>query len=223
MIEMGRTVIPENRSAGLQAGRIVLLLFVFAQIFAFLVFCAASVAVFHIFHGGIFFYKCMAISVGWSILFFFGFLRLANLRKLRGLLRAAEIHAWWFAFLNAAVHFLVVLIFVMIVPGAIDRSVSVFLVGSMGKESERVFSANELQQILVDRYVKEYGAIERRMQEQIATGTIVADRGGFRLTKQGLVTLNMMKIIAFIFNVDTRFVDPPDPFAAPAAQYPSTP
>ena len=187
---------------------LVLLLFVAAQIFAFLVFCAASVAVFHIFAGGIFFYKCMAISLVWSIAFFFGFLWFSNLRALRDLLMRAQVHPGWFAYFNAVTHFLSVLLFVMIVPGAIDRSQSVFLIGIMGEHPERIYTADELQQMFIGTYVKDDDAIGRRLDEQLATGTIVRDGNGFRLTPQGLGTLKTMKLFAFIFNVDTRFVDP---------------
>lgn len=187
---------------------LVLLLFFAAQLFTLVVFFAASVAVFHIFAGGIFFYKCMVISLVWSIALFIGFLWFSNLRALRDLLMSAQVHPGWFAFFNAMTHFLSVMLFVMIVPGAIDRSQSVFLIGIMGEHPERTYTADELQQIFISTYVKDGDAIGRRMDEQLATGTIVRDGNGFRLTPQGLGTLKTMKLFAFIFNVDTRYVDP---------------
>src|SRR5581483_4928325 len=135
-------------------------------------------------------YKCMAIALVWSILFFFGFVWFANVRVLANLLGQEHFSPKWFAFLNAITHFLCVLLFVMIVPGAIDRSQSVFLIGYMGEHPNRTYSAADLQQKFIDTYVKADDAIGRRIYEQLATGTIVQEGDRYRLTDRGLRTLD---------------------------------
>jgi len=98
--------------------------------------------------------------------------------------------------------------FLIVVPVSLDRSVSVFLLGYMNNIGRPV-SEKELETILISKYVQEYGSIDRRMGEQIASGNIVeTDNGKYRLTTRGENFIFISKKIAKYFSVDEKFLDP---------------
>ncbi len=98
--------------------------------------------------------------------------------------------------------------FLIVIPVSLDRSVSVFLLGYMGNHPAPL-SKHELEGVLVDKYVKEYQSIDRRMAEQIASGNIerTAD-GRYVLTARGKAFVNNSRRIASAFDVDMKFLDP---------------
>ena len=59
-----------------------------------------------------------------------------------------------------------------LIPVTVERSVSVFMLSYMDENSDRSFTEDDVQQIFTDKYVKDYGAFEKRFEEQIATGTL---------------------------------------------------
>jgi hypothetical protein len=98
--------------------------------------------------------------------------------------------------------------FLIVVPVSLDRSVSVFLLGYMNNIG-RPMTSDELENVLISKYVKEYQSIDRRMDEQIASGNIVEiDDGKYLLTTRGKNFIFVSKKIAKYFSVDERFLDP---------------
>lgn len=98
--------------------------------------------------------------------------------------------------------------FLIVIPVSLDRSVSVFLLGYMGNHPVPL-SKQELEDVLVSKYVKEYQSIERRMAEQIMSGNIeqTAD-GRYVLTARGEAFVSSSKRIASAFDADMKFLDP---------------
>jgi hypothetical protein len=78
----------------------------------------------------------------------------------------------------------------------------------MENEPEHAFSISELEDRMIKHYVHNYGAVERRLAEQVASRNIELDNGGYRLTEQGAVVVRTMKAVGWIFNIDRRFIDP---------------
>ena len=60
-------------------------------------------------------------------------------------------------------------------------------------------------------YVDKYGAVDRRINEQLASGDIVATPEGYVLTPRGRGIVGLFKIVADIFETDPRFLAEPAP------------
>jgi hypothetical protein len=95
-----------------------------------------------------------------------------------------------------------------VVPVTIDRSISIFLLGHMDENSSRSFTATELDQTFRKIYLTDLAQIERRMLEQKATGHVVQDGSGWRITEQGRGFVTTAKRLGALFDVDTRLLSP---------------
>lgn len=96
-----------------------------------------------------------------------------------------------------------------LIPVTVERSVSVFMLSYMDENSERSFTEDDVQQIFTDKYVKDYGAFEKRFEEQIATGTLKDNGDGtYSITPAGKKIVSMFRMVADWFNTDKRLVYP---------------
>ncbi|MCW2284706.1 heme/copper-type cytochrome/quinol oxidase subunit 4 [Rhodoblastus acidophilus] len=98
--------------------------------------------------------------------------------------------------------------FLVVVPVTLDRSVSVFLLGVMNAHSDETFTAQRLETVFDDVYVRKYGAMQRRIDEQVVTGNIAASGDGFKITPAGQRFIQVSTWIANLFHLNTRFVAP---------------
>ncbi len=96
----------------------------------------------------------------------------------------------------------------IVLPVTIDRSISVFMLTQMAAEPDHAFSPSELQSLFVDVYVKRYGQIERRLDEQRVSRNVAQTAGGFRITPQGLAFVRFARFLSVVFQTDRRFVTP---------------
>lgn len=101
--------------------------------------------------------------------------------------------------------------FLVVVPVTLDRSVSVFLLGVMNPRSDEIFTAPRLETVFSDVYVRKYGAMQRRIDEQVVTGNIAASGDGFEITPAGQRFIQVSTWIANLFHLNTRFVAPEPP------------
>ncbi len=99
------------------------------------------------------------------------------------------------------------LAFFVLVPVTIDRSVSVFLLGAMAAERDRVWTTEGLSEVLMDRYVRDFAQVERRIAEQRASGNVTAAGDGYRLTAQGERFIAASRWLGAAFAADGKFVD----------------
>jgi hypothetical protein len=90
----------------------------------------------------------------------------------------------------------------------LDRSVSVFLLGVMNARSDETFTAERLETVFDDVYVRKYGAMQRRIEEQVVTGNIVASGDGYKITPAGQRFIQVSTWIANLFHLNMRFVAP---------------
>lgn len=74
----------------------------------------------------------------------------------------------------------------VVLPVSFDRSVSVFLLARIAASGKEGVSTTELERQLIQRYVVENRAVERRIREQLTIGNIKADSNSrFMLTPRG--------------------------------------
>ena len=100
------------------------------------------------------------------------------------------------------------LTFFTLVPVNLDRSISVFLLAWMDKNDDRPMSRADLRDVFQTVYVTRYAAIERRINEQVASGNIELLPRGYALTGRGRLFNRFARAVGIVFSVDPRFLDP---------------
>jgi len=101
------------------------------------------------------------------------------------------------------------LCFLVIFPVTIDRSVSIFVLGQMAAHADRAYSANQMAKVFSDVYVGDDQQIDRRLREQLLSGNVERVGDGYRISAHGKAFIQASKLIAWMFDGDTRFVSPP--------------
>ena len=101
------------------------------------------------------------------------------------------------------------MVFFTLIPVTVERSVSVFMLSYMDTYSDRTYTQDQVAEIFVDKYVNEYGAFEKRFDEQLTTGTIVQNPDGtYSITDKGRFIVKLFRLISDVFNTDERLVEP---------------
>ena len=71
------------------------------------------------------------------------------------------------------------------------------------------WTQEEVEDVFVSKYIKDYGAFEKRFHEQLETGSIVeGEDGKYRITGRGKKIVHLFRIVANIFHTDQRLVYP---------------
>ena len=101
------------------------------------------------------------------------------------------------------------MVFFTLIPVTVERSVSVFMLSYMDTYSDRTYTQDQVAEIFVDKYVNEYGAFEKRFDEQLTTGTIVQNPDGtYSITDKGRFIVKLFRLISDVFDTDERLVEP---------------
>ena len=103
--------------------------------------------------------------------------------------------------------FLIIFVLHVVVLTAVDRAISVFFLGHMSN-SVKALSKDEIENFFVKKYVIEYGAIERRIEEQIKSGNLEEKNNKYSLTERGIFTHRILLNLSKLFNIDAKFIDP---------------
>ena len=114
---------------------------------------------------------------------------------------------WRDILLVAALLFSGNLVFFTHFPVTADRSVSVFMLGYLDQRRVEL-TRQEIEDVLVERYVVAAGAAEKRLEEQIVSGNLAVEDGRYRITDQGRALMASYRVIAGLFGIDTRNVAP---------------
>jgi hypothetical protein len=107
--------------------------------------------------------------------------------------------------------------FFVVLPVTIDRSVTVFILDQMAAQPQHNFTVAEMRDIFVRRFVDDYRQIERRLEEQRASGNVARVDAGYRISDPGLAFMRMARQLSFVFRTDPRWVDFEDVRAATTA------
>lgn len=94
-------------------------------------------------------------------------------------------------------------------PTTADRSITVFMLGYIAGDESVSYTKQELETVFGDKYIEEYDAFGKRLQEQVVTGTIekTAD-GRYRITEKGKTLIAIYDKITDWFQIDKKLVNP---------------
>ena len=96
-----------------------------------------------------------------------------------------------------------------LVPVTVERSVSVFMLSYMDENSDKTFTQEDVGDIFTAKYVNDYGAFEKRFNEQVVTGTIKQNPDGtYSITDRGRFIVRGFRTCAEWFDTDRRLVHP---------------
>ena len=96
-----------------------------------------------------------------------------------------------------------------LIPVTVERSVSVFMLSYMDENSEKTFTKEDIGEVFTAKYVNDYGAFDKRFDEQLVTGTIVDNGDGtYTITDEGRFIVTMFRGVSTMFNTDQRLVYP---------------
>lgn len=90
---------------------------------------------------------------------------------------------------------------------SLDRSLSVFVLSYMEQE-DRSYSEDELDQVFQNIFIEKYDMLDRRFWEQLESGNITEEQGGYQLTSRGKGLVEIFRIVGRVYRVDERFIDP---------------
>ena len=101
------------------------------------------------------------------------------------------------------------MVFLTLVPVTVERSVSVFMLSYMQENKDQTFTEESVGEVFTSKYVEDYGAFEKRFEEQVVTGTIVQNEDGtYSITPKGEFVVEAFRTIAEWFDTDRRLVYP---------------
>jgi len=152
-----------------------------------------------LFNSLIFFYRGLAfLGVSCGILIFFLF----------ALKRSRVIRIWTTrdSILALVLFFSFSIIFFTHIPVTAERSISIFLLGYMDKNINQSPTKEEITQAFINTYVIKYDAMEKRLQEQLVSGTIEQKNGKYQITQKGMLLMRFYAWIARIFHIDQRLI-----------------
>lgn len=110
--------------------------------------------------------------------------------------------------------------FAITVPALINRSISFFMITNVVESGDAGLTARELEQRFIDQYVIAYGAIPRRLEEQLETGNFEESAGRYHATGRGRITYRVQKGFLAAFRANEDFLGPRQAGAAHPGQRP---
>ena len=126
---------------------------------------------------------------------------MAVLRKLWGFITIRDIIMMFVIFCC------VNMVFLTLIPVTVERSV--FMLSYMDENSDQTFTEESVGEVFTSKYVEDYGAFEKRFDEQVVTGTIEQNPDGtYSITERGRFIVKAFRTIAEWFDTDRRLVYP---------------
>jgi len=98
---------------------------------------------------------------------------------------------------DAMVTFLLVYAFVFTIPTTVDRSYSVRMIEHVAG-AQGVVSKSEISSMF-QRYFSDGGGVDRRLEEQLATGTMQRDGEGYVASSEGRWMAAAFRAVALVF------------------------
>lgn len=96
-------------------------------------------------------------------------------------------------------------------PVTADRSITVFMLGYMAGTEDTAYTKSDLEEIFIAKYVYEFGAFDKRLEEQIVSGTITETADGkYRITGSGKVLISIYDKVSDWYGIDKKLIHPAD-------------
>ena len=93
-----------------------------------------------------------------------------------------------------------------LIPVTVERSVSVFMLSYMSDHKKEAYTEEEMEDVFIKYYVEEYGAFQKRFEEQKVTGTVKEITNGYVITERGEFIVDMFRIVGKLFDTDQRLL-----------------
>jgi hypothetical protein len=163
---------------------------------------AAWIVLFHtpFLAGSVFFYRGLILLVVTAIVVTIVLVTLAR-TTFRGLIGVRDILL--IVSLLASVN----TVFFTHLPVTADRSISVFILGQMNR-TDGPLTSDQIAESVISEYLLERGAIDKRLDEQVVTGTVVRSGDGFVISEEGRSLVGFYELITGVFNIDTVNLSP---------------
>ena len=112
-------------------------------------------------------------------------------------------------FLSVCLGFLLNFIFLGLVTVSFDRSISIYLISYMAAHPDDRFSKDDIETIFLKGYVEENNAMQRRIDEQVLTGSFTDNHDGtYSISTMGQSMVEQWKVMAKLFRVNPSFLYP---------------
>jgi hypothetical protein len=97
---------------------------------------------------------------------------------------------------------------VVITSSLLDRSISVYLIAIVAQSGERGLAKNELNKGFVRDFVNGEAAVDKRLQEQLASKDIVESNDRFFITERGRFVYDVNRALAKVLRIPATFTEP---------------
>ena len=112
-------------------------------------------------------------------------------------------------FLSVCLGFLLNFIFLGLVTVSFDRSISIYLISYMAAHPDDRFTKDDIETVFLKGYVEENKAMQRRIDEQVLTGSFTDNHDGtYSISDMGQSMVEQWKVMAKLFRVNPSFLYP---------------
>jgi hypothetical protein len=107
-------------------------------------------------------------------------------------------------FSGFAISFLLIFLFLGTVPFNSDRSYTIFSLGFLYENADKSYTQEEMEQVFVDGFIKNFGATKKRIAEQMNTGYVKEKDGRYYISESGKRFIELFRLIDFFFPTATN-------------------
>lgn len=124
--------------------------------------------------------------------------------------KSSPTHVWTYRdiLLSLVLTFSLNLVFFTHLPVTADRSISVFMLGYLNSNPGKSTTSQEITEFFTQKYLYEYGAMDRRLNEQIESGNIVQNGSDYKISKRGQLIMKVYFFIVRLFAIDDKIISP---------------
>ena len=94
-----------------------------------------------------------------------------------------------------------------LIPFNVSRSNSIIILNYLYKNQGVPKNKKDIEAITIQKFYKEYSAVDLRLSEQLTAGNVIYINGNYLITKKGIITANVLSKITFFYNVKNNFLD----------------
>jgi hypothetical protein len=107
-------------------------------------------------------------------------------------------------FSGFAISFLLIFSFLGMTTFTCDRSYTIFSLGYLYENANKSYTQEEMEEIFIDGFVKNFGATKKRIAEQMNTGYIKEKDGRYYISESGKRFIELCRQIDFFFPTATN-------------------